>query len=196
MKKKMKAGSPSNWPLLARSLSTEAQHIESSQKEIVFFYNGNFSTIFSVFRKQRRRKQRKKQKQKKDKHNSVSNHNHNRNSTPTRSNMLQHNNNTTTQQQHSTTTQQPHSNHTTTTQQPRNNNTIWGGSVSTGEEPPLHIRELKHALIQARGPTPFQLSRPMSLRHHITMEHRLPFVEPCKRHVHIKRKMVFFAEML
>ena len=53
------------------------------------------------------------------------------------------------------------------------NNTIWGGSVLTGEEPPLHSGELKRALSQAGGPTQSQLSRPMSSRHHISMEHRL-----------------------
>ena len=35
----------------------------------------------------------------------------------------------------------------------KNNNTIWGGSVLTGEEPPPHSGELKHALSQAGGPT-------------------------------------------
>ena len=54
-----------------------------------------------------------------------------------------------------------------------NNNTIWGGSVLTGEEPPPHSGELKHALTQAGGPTQSQLSRPMSSGHHISMEHRL-----------------------
>ena len=54
-----------------------------------------------------------------------------------------------------------------------NNNTIWGGSVLTGEEPPPHSGELKHALSQAGGPTQSELSRPMSSRHHISMEHRL-----------------------
>ena len=54
-----------------------------------------------------------------------------------------------------------------------NNNTIWGGSVSTGEEPPPHSGELKHALTQAGGPTQSQLSRPMSSGHHVSMEHRL-----------------------
>ena len=52
-------------------------------------------------------------------------------------------------------------------------NTIWGGSVLTGEEPPPHSGELKHALPQAGGPTQSQLSRPMSSGHHISMEHRL-----------------------
>ena len=33
--------------------------------------------------------------------------------------------------------------------------------------------ELNHALTQAGGPTQSQLSRPMSSRHHISMEHRL-----------------------
>ena len=41
-----------------------------------------------------------------------------------------------------------------------------------GEEPPLHSGELKHALSKAGGPTPSELSRPMS-GHHISMEHRL-----------------------
>ena len=54
-----------------------------------------------------------------------------------------------------------------------NNNTIWGGSVLTGEEPPLHSGDLNHALSQAGGPTYSQLSRPMSSGHHISMEHRL-----------------------
>ena len=54
-----------------------------------------------------------------------------------------------------------------------NNNTIWGGSVLTGEEPPHHSEDLKHALTQAGGPTQSQLSRPMSSGHHISMEHRL-----------------------
>ena len=54
-----------------------------------------------------------------------------------------------------------------------NNNTIWGGSVLTSEEPPVHSGELKHALSQAGGPTQSQLSRFMSSRHHISMEHRL-----------------------
>ena len=45
-----------------------------------------------------------------------------------------------------------------------NNNTIWRGSVLTGEEPPPHSGELKHAL---------QLSRLLSSRHHISTEHRL-----------------------
>ena len=54
-----------------------------------------------------------------------------------------------------------------------NNNTIWGGSVLTGEEPPPHSGELKHALPQTGGPTQSQLSRPRSSGHHISMEHRL-----------------------
>ena len=54
-----------------------------------------------------------------------------------------------------------------------NKNTVWRGSVSTGEEPPPHSWELKHALSQAGGPTQSQLSRPMSSGHHISMEHRL-----------------------
>ena len=53
------------------------------------------------------------------------------------------------------------------------NNTIWGGSVLTGEEPPPHFGELKHALSQAGGPTQSQLSRPMSSGHHISKKHRL-----------------------
>ena len=43
----------------------------------------------------------------------------------------------------------------------------------TGEEPPPRCGELKHALPQAGGPTQSQLFRPMSSRHHISMEHRL-----------------------
>ena len=34
-----------------------------------------------------------------------------------------------------------------------NNNAIWRGSVLTGEEPPPHSGELKHALTKAGGPT-------------------------------------------
>ena len=51
--------------------------------------------------------------------------------------------------------------------------TIWGGSVSTGEESPPHSEELKHALLQAGGPTQSQLNRPMSSGHHTSVEHRL-----------------------
>ena len=40
-----------------------------------------------------------------------------------------------------------------------NNDTIWRGSVLTGEEPPPHSGELKHALSQGGGPTQSQLSR-------------------------------------
>ena len=54
-----------------------------------------------------------------------------------------------------------------------NKNTIWRGSVLSGEEPPPHSGELKHALTQAGGPTQSQLSRPVSSGHHISMEHRL-----------------------
>ena len=53
------------------------------------------------------------------------------------------------------------------------NHTIWRGSVLTGEEPPPHSGELNHALSRVGGPTQSQLSRPMSSRHHISMEHRL-----------------------
>ena len=63
-------------------------------------------------------------------------------------------------------------NNTTTQHAHNNNNTIWGGSVLTGEERPPHTGELKHALLQAGGPTQSQLSRPMSSGHHISMEHR------------------------
>ena len=94
----------------------------------------------------------------------------------------QHNNDTTTTQQrhnNDTTTTQPRHNHDTTTTHSQNNNknnnnnTIWEGSVLTGEEPPPHSGELKHALPQAGGPTQSQLSRPLSSGHHISMEHRL-----------------------
>ena len=54
-----------------------------------------------------------------------------------------------------------------------NNDTIWGGSVLTGEEPPPHSGELKHALPQAGGPTQSHPSRPVSSGHHISMEYRL-----------------------
>ena len=57
--------------------------------------------------------------------------------------------------------------------QNNNNNTIWKGSVFTGEEPPPHSGKLNHALPQAGGPTQSQVSRPVSSRHHISMEHRL-----------------------
>ena len=59
-----------------------------------------------------------------------------------------------------------------------NNNPIWGCSVLTGEEPPPHSGETSHALSQVGGPTQSQLSRPMSLGHHISMEHR-----PRKKHL-------------
>ena len=67
------------------------------------------------------------------------------------------------------------SGHTQTSYSVRNNNnnTIWGGSVSTGEEPPRHSEELNHALSQVGGPTQSQLSRTMPSGHHISMEHRL-----------------------
>ena len=45
-----------------------------------------------------------------------------------------------------------------------NNNTIWGGSVSTGEEPPPHSGELKHALTQAGGPNPIPAIPPYVVR--------------------------------
>ena len=54
-----------------------------------------------------------------------------------------------------------------------NNITIWGGSVLTGQELTPSSGELKHALPHAGGPTQSQQSRPMSSRHHISMEHRL-----------------------
>ena len=54
-----------------------------------------------------------------------------------------------------------------------NNNTIGEGSVLNGEEPPPHSGELNHALSHVGGPTQSQLSRPLSSRHHISMEHRL-----------------------
>ena len=62
--------------------------------------------------------------------------------------------------------------HTSCSVPNNNNNTIWRGSVLTGEEPPLHSGELNHTHTQAGGPTQSQLSRPMSSRHHISMEHR------------------------
>ena len=54
-----------------------------------------------------------------------------------------------------------------------NNNPIRGGSVLTGEEPPLHSGELKHAFSQEGGPTQSKPSRLVSPGHHISMEHRL-----------------------
>ena len=62
--------------------------------------------------------------------------------------------------------------HLSLTSHNNNNNTTWGGFVLTGEEPPPHSRELKHALPQAGGLTQSQLSRPMSSGHHTSMEHR------------------------
>ena len=78
----------------------------------------------------------------------------------------------TTHIQH-THTHTPHTHNAHPPTSNNNNNTIWGGSVSTSEEPPLHSGELKHALPQAGGPTQSQLSRPMSSGHHISTEHRL-----------------------
>ena len=54
-----------------------------------------------------------------------------------------------------------------------NNNPIWENSVLTSEVLPPHSEKLNHALSQVGGPTQSQLSRPMSSRHHISMEHRL-----------------------
>ena len=62
--------------------------------------------------------------------------------------------------------------HSSRFQNNNNNNTIWRGSVFTGEEPPPHSGELKHALTQAGGQPKSQLSRPVSSRHHISMQHR------------------------
>ena len=72
-----------------------------------------------------------------------------------------------------TTTDTNNNSNTNTTNNNNNTNTIWEGSILTGEEPPPHSGELKHALSQAGGPTQSQLSRPVSSRHHISMEHRL-----------------------
>ena len=77
------------------------------------------------------------------------------------------------QQQQTYTKHRTHNTRHNNNNNNNNNNTIWGGSVLTGEEPPLHSGELKHALLQAGGPTQSQLSRPMSSGHHISMEHRL-----------------------
>ena len=74
---------------------------------------------------------------------------------------------------HTQTTHKNTQPHSSSSSNNNNNNTIWGGSVLTGEEPPPHSGELKHALLQAGGPTQSQLSRPMSSGHHISMEHRL-----------------------
>ena len=65
-----------------------------------------------------------------------------------------------------------HNNHNHNHSSNNNNSAIWGGSVLTGEEPPPHSGELKHALSQAGGPTQSQLSRPVSSGHHISMEFR------------------------
>ena len=45
--------------------------------------------------------------------------------------------------------------------------TIWGGSVLTGEESPLHSKQLNHALSQVGGPNQSQLSRLMSSGPHL-----------------------------
>ena len=45
--------------------------------------------------------------------------------------------------------------------------------IQSGEEPPPRSGQLNHALSQVGGPTQSQLSRPMSSRHRISMEHRL-----------------------
>ena len=83
----------------------------------------------------------------------------------------QRNNNATiTQQQRRNTT---NTNTSTNTNNNNNNNTMWRGFVLIGEEPPPHSGELNHALSQVGRPTQSQLSRFMSSRHHISMEHRL-----------------------
>ena len=61
----------------------------------------------------------------------------------------------------------------------------------TGEEP---SGELKHALTQAGGPTQSQLSRPVSSRHNISMEHR-----PRRKQLNSdadakKKKNIFFTK--
>ena len=86
-----------------------------------------------------------------------------------------HNTQHTTHNTQHTTHNTQHTTHNTqhTTTTTTQHNTIWGGSVLTGEEPPPHSGELNHALTQAGVPTQFQLSRPMSSGHHISMEHRL-----------------------
>ena len=76
----------------------------------------------------------------------------------------------TTQQQH--THSHIHSHHCNYIYN-NNNNTIWGGSISTGEEPRPLSGELNHALCQAGGPTQSQLSRLVSSGHHSSMEHGL-----------------------
>ena len=81
------------------------------------------------------------------------------------------------QQASKTTTTTTHNNNTHNTQQhnnENNNNTIWGGSVLTGEEPPPYSGGVQACSLpkQAAQPNP-QLSRPMSSRHLISMEHRL-----------------------
>ena len=45
-----------------------------------------------------------------------------------------------------------------------NNNTIWEGSVLTGEEPPLHSGELKHAPLPSRRPNPIPAIPPYVVR--------------------------------
>ena len=95
--------------------------------------------------------------------------------TTTTTNNQQHNNHTTNnqqQQQPTTNNQQP----TTNNQQPTtNNNTIWGGSVSTGEEPPPHSGELKHAQHPSRRqqPTIPAINALCRQDTDISMEHRL-----------------------
>ena len=55
----------------------------------------------------------------------------------------------------------------------KKNSTNCKCSVLTGEEPPPHSGKLNHALSPESGPTQPQPARPMSSRHHISMEHRL-----------------------
>ena len=55
-------------------------------------------------------------------------------------------------------------NHNNNNNNNNNNNTIWRGSVVTGEEPPPHSGELKHALPQAGGPNPIPAVQPYVVR--------------------------------
>ena len=68
----------------------------------------------------------------------------------------------------------------------------------TGEEPPPHSEELKHALTQAGGPTQSQLSRPMSSRHHgerLRRKHLLnkTLIQMLEKKKETKKRKTFFS---
>ena len=80
--------------------------------------------------------------------------------------LKNNNNNHNNQKQNKTTTTKQQNNDANNNY---NNNTIWGGSVLTGEEPPTPLWGVE----ACSPPTQSQLSRPVSSRHQISMEHRL-----------------------